>query len=452
MKLKLYIFLSVSILLIATVLRFYQFGNRAPFDWDQARDYKAVSEIVSGKLTMVGPVAKGDGGFLLGPLYYYLVAPGFALSSGNPSSLPITSIVLDISTIGMILLLFPKIWGRGRSLLTATIWGLSWFAIESSHISWNVAMLPLWTVLFLAALLSQSKKISHAIWLGILAGLSWHIHASLIPLSLVMVIIALLRKNLKLTDIIPMIVGYSIAILPLLIFDLRHAGFNYYLMTSFAHASSNITWNLREIFISVFARYGKNIIGILTGSSDLHLTVGIGFFLLSLYHAFFGTKIAKWSGIITTLIIVLVILLREPGFPEYYLGAAYLPTIIIFIDSLALIGGKSFLAIVGTLLVCALNLAHFTATSTPFSLSNKLAVVDSIADLNTPVNIHYDLVYGRDQGIIPLIKYRGIVHNKSAKTSVVISEKTDQSLFIDGELASEIGQFGGMRVAKHVVQ
>ncbi len=452
MKQKIYFVLSFLVIISAVFLRFYQFENRAAFDWDQARDYKAVSEIVSGKFTLIGPVAKGEGGFLLGPLYYYLAVPGFILSRGNPASLPVTSIILDLLTIGAILILFPKIWGRGRSLIMAGIWSLSWFAIEASKISWNVALLPLWSVLFIACLLRMKKNFLSTLWLGVLAGLSWHIHASLIPLSPLIVLYSLFTKQISIKNLPAIILGYLIPLVPLIIFDLRHAGFNYYLITEFAHASSNLSWNLGELLVSVFSRHGKNIVGILTGSSDLHLMVGVSFVLLSIYHAIFGTKIGRLSGVMSLMIVALVVLLHESSFPEYYLGVSYLPTLIIFVDTLMLFKFKNVPIILAMLIVGYLNLSHYTTSGTPFSLANKLAIVDSVANLNVPVKIHYDLVYGRDQGIIPLIGYRQIKQDKASKTHVVISEKQVGELYIDGELATPMGSYGGMRLAKHVVQ
>ena len=60
---KLFYILAAVIISLALFLRLYKIENRAPFDWDQNRDYAAISDIAGGKPVLIGPVAKGEGGF-----------------------------------------------------------------------------------------------------------------------------------------------------------------------------------------------------------------------------------------------------------------------------------------------------------------------------------------------------------------------------------------------------
>src|SRR5689334_22440473 len=137
---KWYLLISILIVALGCVLRFSGFASRAPFDWDQNRDYQAIEGIARGKTTLIGPVAKGEGGFFLGPLYYYLATPAFILMHGNPRAPPITSMVVDMLAVVAILALLPSRLGRTQSVVLAILWSCSWFAIEMSRISWNVAL------------------------------------------------------------------------------------------------------------------------------------------------------------------------------------------------------------------------------------------------------------------------------------------------------------------------
>jgi hypothetical protein len=155
----------------------------------------AINDIARGKPVLIGPVAKGEGGFLLGPLYYYVVTPVYLLMGSSPLALPITSAILDVLAIVAILVLLPKMLGRWSSLALAFMWSISWFAIEAARISWNVALLQLWLIIFVY-LLSERLSYLKALVFGLTLGLTWHIHPSIIPLSLIVTIFYL--KNLGL--------------------------------------------------------------------------------------------------------------------------------------------------------------------------------------------------------------------------------------------------------------
>jgi hypothetical protein len=455
MKKWLYVTLSVAIIILALFLRLYKIENRAPFDWDQNRDYQAVSDIAGGHATLVGPVAKGDGGFFLGPLYYYLLLPGYILMSGNPLALPATSAIMDVLAIVAILILIPKVWGRPQALILASIWSVSWFAIEGAKISWNVSLIPLWTVFFLYLFTSKPPlSLAKALLFGLLSGLTWHVHAALIPLVLLVMI--LYFRSLKFTWKTGLLfgVGYLTPLLPLFIFDLRHVGLEHRLILDYFIARNLVTPAWGQVFISVFSRLGKNTYSILLGQSNLHLWWGVGTTILALIGLWKGSRVAKGASAIMLLNVLLTLYFRDPGFPEYYLAASYLTMLILGIDLLPRLAPRmgNILLILVTCYLVLVNLRIFTTHPTSFSLSQKIAVAHSISPLGKSINIRYDLPLGRDAGLIPLLTRSGIVQNYQAKTQVVVTESTNTSVFIGGEIAKDLGWFGGFRVAYRVVQ
>lgn len=281
MKHKYFYILSALIIALALFLRLYKIENRAPFDWDQNRDYAAISEIAKGNFTLIGPVAKGEGGFFLGPLYYYLVTPVFLLLNGSPIAQPYTSAFLDVMAIALVVLLLRKYFGDRPTLLLAFFWAISWFGIEASRVSWNVALLQVWVVLFIYLSLAQLTAITSLLF-GLILGLSWHIHASLIPLSLLVALFTYKPTRYHLKNLLLISVGYLFALSPLILFDLRHSGLERHLIAQFLSASGSISVPFSKVFESVFARFGKNSIAILTAASDLHFWWGIFFGLLTL--------------------------------------------------------------------------------------------------------------------------------------------------------------------------
>ncbi len=114
--------ITIVIFTLAFALRFNHFTNNSPFDWDQNRDYGEVAKIATGKLPILGPVAKGEGGFYLGSLYYYLLYPAYYFMSGSLSSLPLISLSIDAKSklLPMIIMTYTKLGKVVRGILFYT--------------------------------------------------------------------------------------------------------------------------------------------------------------------------------------------------------------------------------------------------------------------------------------------------------------------------------------------
>ncbi len=99
-----------------------------------------------------------------------------------------------------------------------------------------------------------------------------------------------------------------------------------------------------------------------------------------------------------------------------------------------------------------LNLTKYSVDCTSFSLKQKLSVVSAAKALSSDIDMRYDLPFGRESGIPMMLKKSGVKVSKDARTQVVVTESTADSIFIDGEIAKDIGRFGGFRVGYRVVQ
>lgn len=88
--------LILIILLLAFILRIYRIGELLDFHYDQGRDAMVMWNLWHNhKLFLIGPVT-GLEGIFLGPFYYYLIAPFYLISGGNPA---IPSIFLSLLTV-----------------------------------------------------------------------------------------------------------------------------------------------------------------------------------------------------------------------------------------------------------------------------------------------------------------------------------------------------------------
>src|SRR5438270_11564429 len=75
--------LVIFILVIAAFLRLYKIADYMTFLGDEGRDVLVVYNILHGHLTLLGPTSS-VGGFFLGPIYYYFMAPFLLLFHYNP--------------------------------------------------------------------------------------------------------------------------------------------------------------------------------------------------------------------------------------------------------------------------------------------------------------------------------------------------------------------------------
>ena len=451
---KLYLFISIIIVGLALFLRLSKLENRAPFDWDQNRDYTVISAIVAGKATLIGPVAKGEGGFFLGPLYYYLATPAYLLMSGSPLALPLTSVIIDVITTVAILILLRKLIGDWSTLSLASIWALSWFTIEMSRISWNVSLVPLWSIIFIW-LLSQKSPLSifKVGLLGFMVGLSWHIHAAIIPISLIILVInwRLWAKNLR---YIALLVGcYLIALIPLILFDLRHSGLNLHLLTQVFAASGHASTTYLELLSSVLMRFGKNIQNLLLGIPSYQIFLGSVFALIAGISLVFDRGIYRLAGLIIILNILAVIALKEIGFPEYYLAVSYLPTLLIFNRLISYLSrGNQLWLIIITLILIFLNVRKYEFSETTFSVSRKIGVAKLMVSLSSPLDLRLIMAPGREGGIKAFYKLYGGKLDTTSPLKVIVTDQSGGPIIEGGELATDIGNFGGIRVAKIVVE
>lgn len=448
-----YTVLATLIIVFGLIIRFWGFAERSPFDWDQNRDYQVISLISAGKMTLIGPVAKGEGGFFLGPWYYYLATPAFILMHGNPRALPVTSITLDVLAIAAMLILLPKVLGRRQALFLAAVWSSSWFAIEMSRISWNVALIPLWSVIMLW-LLSGNEKLSYikVLLLGCMTGLTWHIHAALIPITPLIILLMWNKLHLRWTLLPFIIVGYMIPLLPLMIFNLRHAGLEWYLMRELFRASSHTSFSFTTLLSAMLLRLGKNTESILIGISTYNFTVGC----LTLAGGILGIlntrSIYRVAGLFIVINFIAVLGLHESGFPEYYFAASYLPTLILFFHFLTKIAGDRIIFSVIILCVCiGYNVHAYSYEATSFALSQKESVAHAIASLHTPVDLRLELAPGREGGIVPIFVGSSGTLDPKSHTKVIVSDKGDGPLYINGELTTDLAHYGGLRVATVII-
>ncbi|MEI6690141.1 MAG: hypothetical protein WCL07_00160 [bacterium] len=447
---KYWLIIWILIFAFGAIVRFFQFTSRSPFDWDQNRDYAAVASIVSGKPTLLGPIAKGDNGFYIGPLYYYLLVPGYIVSKGNPISFPITSITIDLLGIALLIYLaYRRSSERQVATIIAGIWSISWFCIENSRVSWNVALLFSWMAAMYVFATMRNNTNLRIFCYGLVAGLAWHIHASLLPLSIILPVFFLPQSTSRIKSYLLFCVGYFVPLIPLLAFDLRHAFFNLNLMLNFVSTQNDLPHSsITSIIIDVIAKLGRNTMGIIGGPLRSNVWVGIAVMMLALWGLFTRRRTTLWASVIIFFNFIFVVALRDLRFPEYYLAASYLPVLILLFN----LRIKFVIPTLALLLIAFFNISSYSIAPSPYSLANKILLTQKVSSLKASIDARYELSPGREGGIVPLLQKAGVTINQSADTKIIFTDKLDGQVTIGSMFATDLIRIGGLRAAIYKVQ
>ena len=197
-----------------------------PFLFDNGRDLLAVKNIViDKKLTLLGPFA-GLQGVFQSPLWYYLLAIPFILSSGDPRAIMLFMVFLGLVGIILAYFLGRKLFGRRFALVLALLLTLAPSAVFLSRIAWPpypipYLMIPFYFFLFRAV----SGNSSSWVWAGIFGGIIAQIEVAyglfLLPV-LFLSFVLFRKKGQSFKYLIGAIFAFGLNFLPQLLFDFRH--------------------------------------------------------------------------------------------------------------------------------------------------------------------------------------------------------------------------------------
>jgi|GEM_PF-871430 hypothetical protein len=445
---------------LSIFLRSINLLDRAPFDWDQNRDYSQVLAISQGEYLPLGPVAKGSvGGFFLGSLYYYILLPAFSLLSGALIALPVTSIFIDSLVAGLIYLLFSKSIGKKLSLLTALTWAISWFLVESSRISWNVALIPIWSafaIYFLDRLRNtHSKKALFA--LALLGGISFHIHVSVIGVFFLLMLFSLRYLRFPLRVYIQAFLFGLLPLIPLIHYDLTHAYKNLRLVRDYISTRPPASTSLIEMLTVTLTKIGKVTKALYFANFADSLFLGIIMLILAFINFFRAHSLIKVSSLIIILNTTLIILLRDYNFPEYYLALSYLPLLLVgFYSLLSILKLTKNLSLPLTLIILiylsVINYQSSSTARTAYSLGAKQELVESLTSYDMPLDIHLQFDPGREGGFEYLIARSEIRLDSTSSMQILLTDRLDSPGYIDGELCEDLTHLGNIKSAFHIVQ
>lgn len=168
----------LSILVLSAYLRLYRISEYMTFLGDEGRDVLVVKRmIVDGHIPFLGPTAS-VGGFYLGPVYYYFMAPFLWLWNLDPTGPAVMVALVGIVTVYLIYKMGSDMFDERVGLVAASIYGLSPVVIAMSRSSWNPNIVPFFSTL-LVYLLWKSVAYGRGkllFWVGFALGIGIQLH------------------------------------------------------------------------------------------------------------------------------------------------------------------------------------------------------------------------------------------------------------------------------------
>jgi hypothetical protein len=219
---KIFLFISVFVLFLS---RYALLGTSAHFLGDEARDLLRMKQIFDNRqITLVGPISE-DNLSIQSSLTYYMLLPFAVLLNFNPLGPVIGTGFYNIISILILAYLLKKHFHWPVYL--AIIFLIPIFPLlQIGRWAWNPNLIPFWQSLSLLFISLGFSKLKPYWWFaaGIAQGLAIHNHwysfFALLGFGLIILITSLKRK--KYYEIILFLLGSFAAILPFILFDLRH--------------------------------------------------------------------------------------------------------------------------------------------------------------------------------------------------------------------------------------
>lgn len=237
----------IVLLLIAAFLRLYKIGEYMTFLGDEGRDVLKVYDILHGHLTLLGPNAS-VGGFFLGPIYYYFIAPFLLVFHYDPVGPAVMVALFGVATVWLVYKVGSEFFNTIVGLIAALLYAISPLVISYSRSSWNPNLMPFFTLLLLYLLYKSIKNNSLKLIgiSGILFGILMQLHYVAVFVGVIGAIYIAFSEKLVSTENVFKKVAkdYGIFFLGFLI------GWSPFLAFEFRHGFQNIQSILRFIFQS----------------------------------------------------------------------------------------------------------------------------------------------------------------------------------------------------------
>lgn len=153
----------VGIICVAFFLRVFRIESLTEFLGDQGRTMLVMRDFLEGGVVpLVGPSTLS--GHNLGPLFYYLLIPGYI---GGAVGMSVWMTILGVAAVLLLYETLRLMFGLWPARLSALLWAVSPLIVFADRVIWEPNLVPLFAVLFIYLLYIAHVRSSRRIWAAI---------------------------------------------------------------------------------------------------------------------------------------------------------------------------------------------------------------------------------------------------------------------------------------------
>jgi 4-amino-4-deoxy-L-arabinose transferase-like glycosyltransferase len=412
-------FISVALILfLAGFMRLYRIADYMTFLGDEGRDVLVVYNILHGHLTLLGPTSS-VGGFFLGPIYYYFMAPFLWLFNYDPVGPAVMVALIGVLTVWLVYKVTAEFFNRKVALIAALIYAISPIIVAYSRSSWNPNPLPFFSLLILY--LSYKSTIKNSLKLlfivGVLLGIAMQLHylstfLAFIVFSYLLISEFVLSKAKKIVRLftvfkkyIFVLVGFVIGWSPFLAFEIRHGFpdfihiFDFVIHSGNTGASGSFMQIIQDVFFRLFARlvfaypqidqlpkFNSLTINTWGYASLIVAIISVLILFINLYKAFKQKSEERNKYLLLTCWLVIGVLLfgfyKKPIYEYYFAFMFPLPFILVgnFITEVSKFKKSKVALLVAGVAVAVLCLVNIQTIPFRYPANRQLNQMRTIAD------------------------------------------------------------------------
>ncbi|MCR4264109.1 MAG: glycosyltransferase family 39 protein [Candidatus Roizmanbacteria bacterium] len=256
----------ITVILIGgAFLRLYNIRGYMTFLGDEGRDVLIVRRmLVDFDITFVGPTAS-VGGFFLGPIYYYFMAPFLALFRLDPVGPAVMVALFGIATIFLLYRFGKELYSPFVGIIASLMYAISPLVIAQSRSSWNPNIVPFFSLLYIYALY-KAAVVQKKIWFfiaGACVGIGIQLHylfLFLIPVGVVFFLLYLKPLKKFLVHYGFVLMGFLFFMLPFLGFEIKNGLPNMRTILKYLETGEDITYSqngfqiIHNVLFRMFSR------------------------------------------------------------------------------------------------------------------------------------------------------------------------------------------------------
>ncbi|HLD24362.1 MAG TPA: glycosyltransferase family 39 protein [Patescibacteria group bacterium] len=259
---------KLIIIVIASFLRIWQLGQLTEFLGDQGRTMLVLRDFIErGIIPVAGPTTLS--GHHLGPMFYYLLAPGYILFGGGPIGVSLWMVVLGIVAVLVLYEVVTLMFGVWPARAVSLLWAVSPFIIRSDRVIWEPNLVPLFALLFVYLLYKVHGAWTWGKWLalGAVTGILIQLHYPTVFFIGLLVLYAGSLLVLRLRNIGDVafafawgFIGFTVSLLPFLWYE-STVGFQDIIGVISVMASGGGDPVGKRVMVSLWLEYAFRIFG-----------------------------------------------------------------------------------------------------------------------------------------------------------------------------------------------